>query len=125
LKGEHYDTPPSGLWSVVKAFLPCATKFGIVTRVDITQQPLYNVLIRRKKAMSRTFSVRVDDDVFNELEVLARATGQSKNAVVNNLIRAEYDKYDSDPKVKLAIKQLKELQETFERFEAEAKSVKA
>jgi len=75
--------------------------------------------------MSRTFSVRVDDDVFEELEVLARVTGQSKNAVVNNLIRAEYDKYDSDPKVKLAIKQLKELKETLERFEAEAKSVKA
>lgn len=70
----------------------------------------------------KNFSIRLDDEVNKELEVLAQAVGGSKNSVIVSLIRAEYDKYDSDPKIQMAFRQLRELRETFERFEAESKN---
>ena len=70
----------------------------------------------------KAFSARFDDDVYSELEEISQMTGQSKNAVLNIIIREKYHTINGDPKVKKAFEQLSELKATFERMSAELKA---
>lgn len=61
------------------------------------------------------FTLRLEPDVEKELDELASMYGVSKNTVVNSLIRAEYDKVSSDPKIKLALDKINELKSWLEQ----------
>lgn len=65
------------------------------------------------------FTVRMPDDVATEYKELVALYGCSGNELFNNLIRAEYSKVGEDPKMKVAVEQIKKLQKTFEEFSAE------
>lgn len=71
----------------------------------------------------RRFSVRFEDDVANELDYLATLMNKSKNDILNALVRAEYDKYESDPKIALAIEQMNILKETLSEMDQKWKSL--
>ena len=69
------------------------------------------------------FSLRMEDDVANELTTLSNILGVSKNALLNMLIRQEFNKYESDPKIKKALEQLGEFRKLIERFNDENKQL--
>lgn len=71
----------------------------------------------------RRFSVRFEDDVANELDYLATLMNKSKNDILNALVRAEYNKYESDPKIALAIEQMNTLKETLSEMDQKWKSL--
>lgn len=71
----------------------------------------------------RRFSVRFEDDVANELDYLATLMNKSKNDILNALVRAEYNKYESDPKIALAIEQMNILKETLSEMDEKWKSL--
>lgn len=71
----------------------------------------------------RRFSVRFEDDVANELDYLATLMNKSKNDILNALVRAEYDKYESDPKIALAIEQMNILKETLSEMDQKWKNL--
>lgn len=61
--------------------------------------------------------VRVDSDVKAELEFLAGLYQTSQNDVVNNLIRAEYNKYKEDPKLKKMLDTMNSVKLQFEEMQ--------
>lgn len=65
----------------------------------------------------QAFTVRFDEDVYNELSFLADLCGVSKNAVVNQLIRAEFNKYQEDPKIKKMLDNVAEFKGMLEEFQ--------
>lgn len=67
----------------------------------------------------KPITIRLEDDVADELEGLSKVLGASKNSVVNLLIRQEYNKYNEDPKIKKILEQMAELKAVFERFNNE------
>ena len=67
----------------------------------------------------KSLTIRLDDDVAQELQSLSEVLGASKNSIVNLLIRQEYNKYHEDPKIMKALEQMAELRAVFERFNAE------
>jgi len=64
----------------------------------------------------RPLTIRFEDDVFDELDILAQVYGMPKNTLVNLVVRAEFDRYASDPKVKKTLEQMKELQNLLLKF---------
>ena len=70
----------------------------------------------------RRFSVRFEDDVANELDYLATLMNKSKNDILNLLVRAEYNKFERDPKMALAIEQMQTLKETLSNMENQLKA---
>ena len=74
----------------------------------------------------KKLTIRLEDEVYEELDTLSNLSDLSKNEIVNNLIRVEAHKVKEDPKVKLLIEQAKELKETFKRMndELEAAGIK-
>lgn len=72
----------------------------------------------------KTISVRLQDDVYNELSELAKLRGSSMNSIVSDLIRGTYHEIKKDPKVETALKQMNQLRELIESFSAE-ESVKS
>ena len=70
----------------------------------------------------RRFSVRFEDDVANELDYLATLMNKSKNDILNLLVRAEYNKFERDPKMALAIEQMQTLKETLSHMENQLKA---
>lgn len=64
-------------------------------------------------------SLRLDDEVSNELKYLTSIYGISQNSVVSNLIRQEYNKFKEDPKLRVALEQAQQLQEAFNRMTSE------
>lgn len=70
----------------------------------------------------RRFSVRFEDDVANELDYLATLMNKSKNDILNLLVRAEYNKFERDPKMALAIEQMQTLKETLSQMENQLKA---
>lgn len=71
----------------------------------------------------RRFSVRFEDDVAKELDYLATLMNKSKNDILNALVRAEYNKYENDPKIALAIEQMNILKETLSEMDEKWKSL--
>ena len=69
------------------------------------------------------FSARFDVDVANELDFLATLYNASKNEVLNSLIRAEYNRHESDPKIQLAIEQMNILKETLSEMDTKLKAI--
>ena len=70
----------------------------------------------------KRFSVRFEDDVANELDYLATLMNKSKNDILNLLVRAEYNKFERDPKMALAIEQMQTLKETLSQMENQLKA---
>lgn len=70
----------------------------------------------------RKFSVRLDDDVANELDYLSALFQKSRNEIINLLVRNEFNKYEKDPKIALAIEQMNILKETLSEMDAKLKS---
>lgn len=69
--------------------------------------------------MRKNLTVRLDDDVYNELDTLCEMFSVSKNELIVNLIRNEYHKYKEDPKIALVLKQAADLQETLKKYQKE------
>ena len=63
-------------------------------------------------------NIRFDDGVEQELSELSDVYSMSKNALVNSLIRQEYNKIKSDPEITRMLNQLKELQAVLNKFNA-------
>lgn len=68
--------------------------------------------------MMKPMTIRLESDVAKELDELAKILGNSKNAVINLLIRQEYSKYHDDPKIKRALEQMAEIRAVLERFQS-------
>lgn len=64
----------------------------------------------------KTFTYRMKDDVYEELESLSALLKVSKTQVLDNLIRFEYNKFESDPEVKKALGLLSELQALTDKY---------
>lgn len=69
------------------------------------------------------YSLRMDEEVATELMKLSELLDVSRNALLNMLIRQEYNKYDSDPKIKLALNQIGEFRRILEKFQSETKQL--
>lgn len=67
----------------------------------------------------KSFTVRLEDDVAEELNTISQMLGTSKNALINMLIRQEYTKYGEDPKMKQIIEQMNEMKALLEKFNAQ------
>ncbi len=67
----------------------------------------------------KPLTIRMEDDVAQELNSLSEILGISKNGIVNLLIRQEYSKYHEDPKIKKTLDQMAELRAMLEKFNAE------
>lgn len=63
------------------------------------------------KGNTKTLTVRLDADVFEELGYLSNALGLSMNKVVNLLVRQEYNKYQADPKIMEVIDKLQRMRD--------------
>lgn len=59
-------------------------------------------------------SYRLTLEVIEELEYLSEYYDMSQTAVVENLIRSDYNKLKGDPELQKAFEQLKKLREAFE-----------
>lgn len=70
----------------------------------------------------QAFTVRFEEDVYNELSFLADLSGVSKNALVNQLIRAEFNKYQEDPKIKKMLDNVAEFKGMLEEFQKKLES---
>ena len=68
----------------------------------------------------KVFSLRLQDEVNEELEYLTNVLMQTKTAVLEGLIRQEYHKYQADPKIQKAMQQLKEVKEFLEKMNHES-----
>lgn len=69
----------------------------------------------------KALSVRLEDDVYSELDSLSHILGTSKNSIINMLIRSEYNKYYEDPKIKKFLEQANELKALLAKFSSENK----
>lgn len=65
----------------------------------------------------KAFTVRFDDDVYRELDEISLMLKQSKNQIVNDLVRQSYNQLIAeDPKVREAIDKLNEFKSMLEKF---------
>lgn len=65
----------------------------------------------------RTFTVRLEDEVNDELEALSQLLQVSKNQVISDTIRQSYNSLiGGDPKVKEAIDKLQEFRSMLEKL---------
>jgi predicted transcriptional regulator len=64
----------------------------------------------------KAFTLRLQDEVNEELEYLTNILMQTKTAVLEGLIRQEYHKYQADPKIQKAMKQLREVKDFIEKM---------
>lgn len=64
----------------------------------------------------KTLTVRLTEDVHAELEHLSNILDCSKNSLVEMLIRQEYSKYESDPKLREALDQMQQLKDLLSSF---------
>lgn len=62
-------------------------------------------------------TIRLDDEVYNELVFLSDLCQLSRNVLVNNLIRAEFNKYQEDPKIKKMLDNVVEFKGMLEEFQ--------
>lgn len=62
-------------------------------------------------------TIRFEDDVFKELEFLSDLCNISRNALVNQLVRAEFNKYQEDPKIKKMLDNVAEFKGMLEEFQ--------
>lgn len=62
-------------------------------------------------------TIRFEDDVFKELEFLSNLCNISRNALVNQLVRAEFNKYQEDPKIKKMLDNVAEFKGMLEEFQ--------
>lgn len=65
----------------------------------------------------QAFTVRFEDDVYKELSFLADLYGVSRNALVNQLVRTEFSKYQEDPKIKKMLDNVAEFKGMLEQFQ--------
>lgn len=65
----------------------------------------------------KTFTLRLDEEPYGELEKLSTIYGLSKTAVLTNLIRAEYNKYESDPNIQKALDMLSDLKGVLSKYQ--------
>lgn len=65
----------------------------------------------------KAITIRFDDDVFEELSFLSDLSKVSKNTLVNQLIRAEFNKYQDDPKIKKMLDNVVEFKGMLEEFQ--------
>lgn len=65
----------------------------------------------------KTFSLRLEDDVYEELEKLAKLRGISKNRAVSDMIRVSYNEIEADPKVQKLLEQMNEIKTLLDKFE--------
>ena len=63
------------------------------------------------KANTKTLTVRLEEDVFEELGYLSSVHGTSMNKVVSLLIRQEYNNYQADPKIVEMLDKLQRMRE--------------
>lgn len=68
----------------------------------------------------KTFSIRLEDDVYEELEFLRNVIfSRSKSSVIEGLIRQEYHKHKSDPRMKKAIESIEQIKSIVEGMKNE------
>lgn len=65
----------------------------------------------------KTLTIRLEDDVHEELERLVTILNCSKNGLVEMLIRQEFNKFTSDPKIKKALDQIQEMRNLLDKFQ--------
>ena len=66
----------------------------------------------------KAFTLRLEDDVAEELDKLTTMLGVSKNAFINLVIRQEYSKYGEDPKILKIFEQMQEMKALLEKYKA-------
>lgn len=66
----------------------------------------------------KAFTLRLEDDVADELDKLTTMLNVSKNSFINLLIRQEYSKYGEDPKIKKIFEQMQEMKALLEKYKA-------
>lgn len=66
----------------------------------------------------KTYTYRMKDDVAKELEYLSQIYDTSKTAVLDALIRADYNRYEEDPEMKKALDALNEMKRLAESLKA-------
>lgn len=67
-------------------------------------------------------SIRFEDEVYEELVYLADLLNISRNTLVNNLVRTEYNKFKSDPVLLKKTERLMELKSMLEDFQKKVES---
>lgn len=65
----------------------------------------------------KAITIRFEDDVYNELAFLSDLSKVSRNALVNQLVRAEFNKYQDDPKIKKMLDNVAEFKGMLEEFQ--------
>lgn len=65
----------------------------------------------------KAITIRFEDDVYNELAFLSDLASVSRNALVNQLVRAEFHKYQDDPKIKKMLDNMVEFKGMLEEFQ--------
>lgn len=77
----------------------------------------FNVLVLIGGFMEKyVLTVRLDEDVKKELDNLCSVYGVSKNYLVSMLIRQEYNKVETDPKIQKTLEQINQLKSLIEQF---------
>lgn len=61
----------------------------------------------------RTYTVRFEEGVYEELGYLSNMLGMSMNKVMNLLVRGEYNKYQTDPVYADVVNKLQKMREIF------------
>ena len=65
----------------------------------------------------KSFTVRLDDDVYEELGKLAKLRGVSLNRTLSDIIRVSYNEIEADPKVQKLLEQMNEIKTLLNKFE--------
>lgn len=65
----------------------------------------------------KQLSIRLSEDVYQELDYLSTLLKSSKNTVVSNLIRCEYNNFQKDPKISRYLKQAEQVRELLDSFQ--------
>lgn len=65
----------------------------------------------------KSFTVRLDDDVYEELGKLAKLRGVSLNRTLSDIIRVSYNEIEADPKVQKLLEQMNEIKTLLDKFE--------
>lgn len=61
-------------------------------------------------------NLRLEDDVAPELDRLSEVYHMNKTELLNNLIRIEYHRLDTDPKVQETLEKVRYLREEFDKM---------
>lgn len=67
----------------------------------------------------KSFTVRIEDEVYTELDKLAKLRGLSLNRTISDLIRVSYNEIEADPKVQKLLEQMNEMKTLLAKFEVE------